>query len=53
MSMNALLALTTVLKTVTILETAEGLPAAVILDTHWALMNTPVLVCNFIMRYIA
>ena len=40
-----------VLTTVTTMETVEGSTAPVMLDIHWTLMDTPVLVCNFIMRY--
>ena len=36
--MNALLVLTIVSKTVTTLETVEGIAAAVTLVTHWTLM---------------
>ena len=42
--MNALLVPTTVNKTVTTLETVEGLTAAVILVTHWTPMDTPAMV---------
>ena len=42
--MSALLALRTVLKTVTTMETVEGSLAPVTLDTPWTLMDTPVLV---------
>ena len=49
--MSVLLALTTVLKTVTTLETVEGSHAPVTLDTPWTLMDTPALVgvfnCNY------
>ena len=46
--MNALLLLTIVSKTVTTLETVEGIAAAVILATHWTLMDTRAMVLSII-----
>ena len=46
-SMSVLLALTTVLKTVTIMETVEGSLVPVTLDTHWTLMDALALVSKY------